>query len=63
MPISFEGSLQLQLLVLSCGLVSFWAALACGSNPLCSWLEWIDGHGEAAPRGPEALQVEHQQPA
>jgi hypothetical protein len=50
----------LQLLVLACGLVSFWATLSCGSNPLCSWLEWIDGHGEAASRGPEALQVEHQ---
>ena len=63
MPISFEGSLQLQLFVLACGLVSFWAALSCGSNPLCSWLEWIDGHGEAGPHGPEALQVEHQHPA
>jgi hypothetical protein len=55
MHISFEGSLQLQLLVLAFGLVSFWGALACGSNPLCSWMEWIDGHGETAPRVLEAL--------
>ena len=37
---SFESILQLQSLILGCGLVTFCAFVLNGTDPLCTWLEW-----------------------
>ncbi|MCS0592401.1 hypothetical protein ACFQ09_04990 [Massilia norwichensis] len=51
---AFESVLELQLLILGCGLATFCPVVLYGGNPLCTWFEWTDRCGRGAePAAPD----------
>jgi hypothetical protein len=41
---SFEPTLELQFILLGCGLATFCSLVLQGASPLCTWIEWADGN-------------------
>jgi hypothetical protein len=39
-----ESMLYLQVVVLGGGLATFYVFVSYGTDPICNWYEWADGH-------------------